>query len=391
MVHNLAFLLSSAALLAMGCGDGRDDMESAGTADLSETGAGDEDDGDIKLDVEDGETHGGDAGGDEGCEGIDFLFVIDKSSSMTSKQENLVDSFPGFVSAIEAKVEDIGANSFQILVTHTDTIGIVKVDPYCGYDCESDEGTCSIDGSACTFSKDASCVDTCRQDIDDSCDNGKACRDLLPECGACGCTLGAGRTDDKDGNSCGVEGGKAFLQSGQSDLEETFSCVGEVGIAGGNERQVDAILNAVSDEQNGTDGCNEGFVRDDSILVVTLITDEEDGEMEGPGVQPWDIGSSGTPDEWKEQLVSAKAGDEEAIVLLGLLGDLDLPQPLCTCDISDPSCLENGADDSPILREFVTSMPRHVVGSVCEPSYDAFFEQAVDLIKQTCDDFVPPG
>lgn len=368
-------------------------MESDGTAGASETGGdGDgEDDGDIKLDVEDGETMGGDeGGGDEGCEGIDFLFVVDKSSSMTSKQQALVDSFPGFVDAIEAKVEDIGANSFQVLVTHTDTVGIVKVDPNCAWDCESDEGFCSLDGSACTFSKDQTCLDICRADIDASCDNGKACRDLLPHCGECGCTLGAGRTDDKDGNECGVEGGKAYLQSGQSNLDETFACVAEVGIAGGNERQADALLGAVSAELNAQGECNDGFVRDDSILVVTLITDEEDGEMEGPGVQPWDIGSSGTPAEWKEKLVAAKAGDEEAIVLLGLIGDRDLEEPLCTCDISDPSCLVDGADESPLLREFVTSMPRHVVGSVCEPSYDAFFEQAVDLIKETCEEFVPP-
>ena len=54
-------------------------------------------------------------------------------------------------------------------------------------------------------------------------------------------------------------------------------------------------------------GCNEGFLRDDAILVVTFITDEED------------TGSAGNPDSWKQTLVDAKGGNEEAIVVLGLV------------------------------------------------------------------------
>jgi hypothetical protein len=30
-------------------------------------------------------------------------------------------------------------------------------------------------------------------------------------------------------------------------------------------------------------------------------------------------------------------------------------------------------------------------GSVCAPSYNAFFDQAVELIDTTCDEFVPEG
>lgn len=362
-------------------------MNTTGVSTSGDDSATSGDPSDQKLDVADGMGSAGDGDG-KGCAGIDFLFVIDKSSSMTSKQQRLVDSFPGFVAAIEAKAAEMDANDFHILVTHTDTVGIVKVDQNCVYDCDSDAGFCSIDDSACAFSKEQGCVDICREDIDNSCMNGMACRDLLPECGACGCTLGSGRVDDKDDAPCGVDGSQRYLTSAQNDLDDTFACVAEVGIAGARERQVDAILNAL--EENGAGGCNEGFLREDAILVVTLITDEEDGEVAGNGVPEWNVGSAGTPAEWKQRLLDYKSGDDQAVVLLGLLGDLDEPNPQCACDINDPSCTVDGAEASPLLREFVTSLPKGATGSVCEPSYDPFFAQAVDLIEQTCEDFIPP-
>ena len=49
-----------------------------------------------------------------------------------------------------------------------------------------------------------------------------------------------------------------------------------------------------------------------------------------------------------------------------------------------------GGQYPPRLVEFIESFPRHVVGSVCEPNYAGFFEQAVDLIKDTCEVYVPP-
>jgi len=32
-----------------------------------------------------------------------------------------------------------------------------------------------------------------------------------------------------------------------------------------------------------------------------------------------------------------------------------------------------------------------VLGSVCAPDYSDFFQQAVDLIETTCEEFTPPG
>jgi hypothetical protein len=48
------------------------------------------------------------------------------------------------------------------------------------------------------------------------------------------------------------------------------------------------------------------------------------------------------------------------------------------------------SQDPAKVREFIDMFPNSIRGSVCEPSYNAFFQQAVDLIDTTCDEFTPP-
>ena len=117
-------------------------------------------------------------------------------------------------------------------------------------------------------------------------------------------------------------------------------------------------------------GCHEGFLRSDAILVVTFITDEEED------------GSMGDPASWRNALVAAKGGNEEPIVVLGLLGDAGLPGTACT---------DGGADDAPRLREFAESFTHGSWASVCEPSYNAFFDEAVAAIDSSCSEFEPAG
>jgi hypothetical protein len=139
---------------------------------------------------------------------------------------------------------------------------------------------------------------------------------------------------------------------------------------------MEAMVQAVT---SGTeaDTCNEGFLRDDAILVVTFITDEDDNVGD----------SAGTPAGWKQTLISAKNGDENAIVVLGLFGDNDQPGGIC----QDLAGGTDGAEAAPRLREFVDSFgDKGFFGSVCAPSYDEFFQEAVGLIDVTCDEFIPP-
>jgi hypothetical protein len=183
---------------------------------------------------------------------------------------------------------------------------------------------------------------------------------------------GAGKRRTPEGVDCGIEGGLPYMVNSQPDLEATFSCVAQVGTDGSAiEEPMDALLAATSAALNADGRCNAGFLRDDAILVATIITDEDDRR------------SSGDPEDWRTALLAAKGGDERALVLLGLVGDVNVEGGL----LGGP-CRADDADGARRLQELITSVDG-LMGSVCAADYADFFQTAVGSIDSACDDFVP--
>ena len=92
--------------------------EPAGTDGASgDTGGGTTTNEGPKLDVGAAESTGG---GEpvEGCRKVDFLFVIDNSGSMSDEQQHLINSFPTFISTIQAELKE--AQDYHIMVVDTD-------------------------------------------------------------------------------------------------------------------------------------------------------------------------------------------------------------------------------------------------------------------------------
>lgn len=200
---------------------------------------------------------------ERGCRNVDFLFVVDNSLSMTDEQDNLAQSFGGFMRVVGDTLE---ARDYHIMVVDTDDLGIGDVldPPFVG-------------GSSCSG------------------------------------VFGAGRRQSPTGQDCGIEGSSTFMTESQPDLEATFSCAARVGTFGNVlEQPMTSLLSAVSPELNAPGQCNDGFSRSDAILVVTFITDEDDDR------------SPGDPAAWRDELVAAKGGDESALVVLGLVGDTNV-------------------------------------------------------------------
>ena len=113
-----------------------------------------------------------------------------------------------------------------------------------------------------------------------------------------------------------------------------------------------------------------GFLRDDAILVVTIISDankysghlDTDADLQG----------------WYDGLVAAKNGDPTSIVMLGLFPDGHRPDGLC----------QTGNEKYEQWTDLWGA--QGIYGSVCAPDYTPFFVDAVNTIDLTCDDFVPP-
>jgi hypothetical protein len=288
-----------------------------------------------------------DGGSPRGCEKVDFLFVVDNSGSMFDEQQKLAASFPGFISTIEST---LAAQDYHVMVVDTD--GFTAA-------------------GATTCSPEPCCDRQCADNPLATC-NEVPC----PPVGfdeVCAARMGAGRIGDAAGNPCGIAGQQRYLGDGQADIAATFACLADVGVGGNSvEKPMDALRWATSAELAEAGACNEGFLRDDAILVVTFITDEEDRLLM----------SEGDPPAWKDALLAAKGGNEDAIVVLGIVGD----QLDGICDDG------NFAQDAPRLRHFLALFDeRGFTASICEPDFLPFFLAAVSTIDTTCDEFEPEG
>ncbi|HET6584773.1 MAG TPA: hypothetical protein VFG69_15050, partial [Nannocystaceae bacterium] len=220
--------------------------------------------------------------------------------------------------------------------------------------------------------------------------------------GGCDGTLGAGRVTSAAGQDCGLVGGTRYANEQQPDLIDAFTCMASRGYAGdANEQTMNSTLASIG-MLNGAGECNEGFLRDDAVLVLTLITDEEDSPGDNaPNPLPDgscvpaddDPNSNGDPQAWTDAVVAAKNGDPGAMVVLALIGDCDVGGACegILIDAFDQGAPITGAEPAPRLREFATSFPLGSLGPFCADDFAPFFAEAVSVIESACDDFVPPA
>ena len=187
--------------------------------------------------------------------------------------------------------------------------------------------------------------------------------------------MGSGKNVSGTGGDCGFASGRQFIDGTEPNVDTAFSCAANVGALGNpNEAPMTAMARAVTGEMGAPGACNEGFLRDDAILVVTVVSDANPQTANREHA----MGSAST---WYDAVVAAKGGNEAAIVVVGLFGDMDLPGGLC-----------NGDQTGPEYRAWVERFgPRGFLGSVCMPDYSALFLEAVSTIDLTCDEFEPEG
>jgi hypothetical protein len=278
-----------------------------------------------------------------GCEGkIDFLFVISTSSLMKDDQEGLIASVPGFIDAIGEQLTDFDVH---VLVANTDKSWAL-----------------------------ASC-----DDCTDSCDP----QGFPPYCGAeftaCDKKIGAGVTfptgEHASNRRCAIEGGSRYITGGQQNLDDVFACIAQVGVDGSGitgETMVAALQPKINDPDDEY-ACNGGFLREDALLVVTLIQDTYDSD------------SLGTADDWIAALRMAKHDDDDAFMVLVLTTDVDLGYM--------QHCLPNEYNPNPNrLRTLGDGVEHGFVGSICMPGgYGDWFNERVTYLVDLCENFVPPG
>jgi len=283
-----------------------------------------------------------------GCKGkIDFVFVLSGFYHLQDIQPQLIDAFPKFIQTIEAKFEDF---DYHIMVVDDDDIwgsdactelcetpGCKHEDPCCLWPWASEEG------------------EPCCPDQEYPCES----LDLVTQCDA---TLGAGVVFPAGANSsnkhCKIAGGRRYITRDQPNLTETFACAAQVG-TWGSHRVGDALVASMEPAINGPGGCNEGFIRDDALLMVTLLTTSVDKSK--MVIYPWD---------WYEAVVAAKGGDPSSVIAF-LISNAECPFP------EDYGC------------QFAKMFTHHVIIDRDDSDYGPGFEAATDLVTTACEDFIP--
>jgi hypothetical protein len=276
------------------------------------------------------------------CNKIDFVFVVDNSSSMEDEQQNLVASVPGFVEAMKTALPTL--QSFRVGVVDTDAYPeIGSMDPLDGCPDEADCASCDYQLGA-FLNKPLSAVDPA--------------------------------------TSCAFSTGQSYMDGQAETFASEFECAAVVGVDGNPvEQQAGALVASVSPELNEAGGCNEGFLRDDALLVFLMITDEEDDHADPPAPQG---GSMGEPQQWAEAIIAAKDGTAQNIVALGLIGG--------SPRFDDCTALNEqgqGAEQTTRLQKLMDAFETSFVGSVCADGYDAFFNDALEAVSEGCMNFIP--
>jgi hypothetical protein len=268
----------SIALLAGACrSDDGDDMVFATKGGES---SGDLDDGDDNPGDGDGDDQGDDAGDDgagdgpvfdvnsspdipphEGCQKVDVLFAIDSTGSMGPHQENLIDSFDGF---IEGMASHFGN-------TRDFHIGVITTDSY-----SFNAPECQVLGGLVT-------------EVPGPNYQGKVVCNPYAE-------------------------GYRFMTE-EDDLEDKFSCTANVSPGGDfSEKPATASIAALQPAINAPGQCNDSFLRDDALLVLVLISNSMTGDDPSADAHP-----SQDPSGWYPEILALKGGNPENAVAIGFI------------------------------------------------------------------------
>lgn len=285
----------------------------------------------LKLDVGFGESSS--AGeDDEGCKKVDLLFVIDDSGSMSDQQNKLTDAFPSFMETIHEQLVQMKGVDYRVGVLSTDMAG----------------------PDLCIF---ISC--------------GQGHRGRLQH-----------TADRLDCNQ--VPDGK-WIDVGPVDIvSEQFRCIASMDGGEFSEMPLEALRAGLFDRVEDPEAYNSGFLREDALLVLVLITDEDDQSvMNVPDT--WDLFQGpGKPTpviEYQQLFVDLKGGDKERFVAVALSG----PKSDNCGPQDDPLAVK-----APRIHQFLElNSPNSYWGNLCDQDFTTPLAEALEVIKSSCETFPP--
>jgi hypothetical protein len=265
------------------------------------------------------------------CDKMDILFVIDNSGSMGQEQDNLAANFPHFISVLESFTNADGdLIDYHVGVT---TTGVSK-----SYQTQTIPGWPNLSQSQ-------------------SGDDGQ-----LQAKPACNMT-------------------NRWLARGEADVASKFSCAASVGTSGpATEMPLEGLRLALTDRM--ADGANAGFLRDDALLAVVILTDEDDCSRSDNHFT-LALGESlcGAP----TPVASYVAAIDD------VMGDRDRWAAAIIAGVGPGSCSSDlgNAQEATRLLDFAAQVgPNAITSSICEGDLATPLSQAMAVFQQACNDIV---
>jgi hypothetical protein len=168
---------------------------------------------------------------------------------------------------------------------------------------------------------------------------------------------------------CGLPPGQRWIVGPSDTLEEQFACIAAT-------EQIEILEETVHNAGQALgDPINEGFLREDSVLLVVLLTDE-------------DTQGDATQVAQRAAILDAVGGRLDRVVLFGIAGDqgvFEMPKTKCY-----------GAYGAAVPGRRLTSIvysfrDQGVVHDLCAGTLGEAFDGVVDDVVRTCEGFHPEG
>jgi hypothetical protein len=273
------------------------------------------------------------------CQAMDIVFVVDDSGSMAEEQGNLATSFPQFATVLDQyEVAPGQPLDYRVALTTT--------------------------GRTMTTSTEVPGFPPI----------------VITEVG----DNGAFR------NTCGSP--KRWIDRTDGNLGSTLSCRAQVGTNGPGAAEMPLYGGMLGLSDRITDGTNAGFLRDDALLAIVMITDEDDCSRTDDNVtigigQDICAGGAGNPG-----YVSTEASIQFYDDLKGGRGRwaaaVVAGPTACTSSFGD-------AADAHKLKQFVSEMnmgggsQNGVFASICDGNMAQSLQTALDTFQAACESFPP--
>lgn len=170
---------------------------------------------------------------------------------------------------------------------------------------------------------------------------------------------------------------RSWLERADPEIATTFTALAQVGIGGsGQEQPLKAAQSALIDRV--TDGANAGFLREDALLAIVILTDEDDQSSNNQGGLPFPIPGNNVPvADFVDSFDTVKKGRTQwaTAVIAGAMA---------------PQCVSvfGNAAYAARLQEFITETGKNAVfSSICNGDLSGSLNDALKTFTAACDDF----